>query len=106
MEIGIGSVAVVTGGASGIGAAMARAFASTGTAVVLADVEQDALREAAAGIDGEVLTVVTDVSDAAAVERLADEAFAWKGAVHVLCNNAGVSTCNPIAAQTLDGWPL
>ena len=104
MDVQDGSVAVVTGGGSGIGAALGRSFAAAGCAVVLADVEAGALDEAAAGIEGDVKTVVTDVSDAGAVERLADEAFGWKGAVQILCNNAGVSTFNPIVAQTLDDW--
>ena len=99
-----GTVAVVTGGASGIGAALGQAFARQGCSVVLADVEAGALDKSAAAIDGEVLTVVTDVSDAASVENLAAEAFDRFGAVHVVCNNAGVSTFNAIADQTLDDW--
>jgi NAD(P)-dependent dehydrogenase (short-subunit alcohol dehydrogenase family) len=99
-----GKVAVVTGGASGIGAALGRAFAAQGCAVVLADVEQEALDSCAGAIDGEVLPVVTDVSDAAAVDRLADRAYERFGAVHVVCNNAGVSTFNPVVDQTLDDW--
>jgi len=99
-----GKVAVVTGGASGIGAALGRAFADQGCAVVLADVEEGALAASARGIDGDVLTVVTDVSDATAVDRLADEAFQRFGAVHVVCNNAGVSTFNAVGDQTLDDW--
>src|SRR5204862_1491418 len=79
-------------------------FAREGCSVVLADVEAGALAESAAAIDGEVLTVVTDVSDAASVENLAAEAFDRFGAVHVVCNNAGVSTFNAIADQTLDDW--
>jgi NAD(P)-dependent dehydrogenase (short-subunit alcohol dehydrogenase family) len=58
----------------------------------------------AKSIGGDVLTVVTDVSDAGSVEHLADAAFDRFGAVHVLCNNAGVSTFNPLIAQTLDDW--
>lgn len=104
MEIGTGTVAVVTGGGSGIGAALGRAFAAAGCDVVLADVEAGALEASAAAIDGDVLTVVTDVSDAAAVERLADAAFDRFGAVHIVCNNAGVSTFNPVQAQTLADW--
>ena len=104
MEIGTGSVAVVTGGASGIGAALGRAFAAAGCAVVLADVEGGALEATAAAIDGDVRTVVTDVADAAAVEHLAAQAYEWFGAVHVVCNNAGVSTFNPVTAQTLEDW--
>ena len=104
MEITRDSVAVVTGAASGIGAALGRAFAGAGCAVVLADVEGGALDAVAETIEGEVLTVVTDVSDPAAVDHLADEAFGRFGAVHILCNNAGVSTFNPLVAQTLDDW--
>ena len=104
MELGDGTVAVVTGAGSGIGAALGHAFAAAGCAVVLADVDAGALASVASSIGGDPLTVVTDVSDAAALEHLADEAFGRHGAVHVLCNNAGVSTFNPIAAQTLDDW--
>jgi len=104
MDLGRGSVAVVTGAASGIGAALGRAFGAAGCRVVLADIDADELATVAGTIDGDVLTVSTDVSDAAAVEHLADEAFARFGAVHVVCNNAGVSTFNPVAAQTLDDW--
>jgi NAD(P)-dependent dehydrogenase (short-subunit alcohol dehydrogenase family) len=104
MELNSGSVAVVTGAASGIGAALARAFAASGCAVVLADVEADALAAVADSVDADALAVVTDVSDAVAVEHLADEAFARFGAVDVLCNNAGVSTFNPLIGQTLDDW--
>jgi NAD(P)-dependent dehydrogenase (short-subunit alcohol dehydrogenase family) len=104
MELTDGSVAVVTGAASGIGTALARAFAAAGCSVVLADVDGAALDAVAGEIDGDVLPVVTDVSDAAAVEQLAESAFQRFGAVDVLCNNAGVSTFNPISAQTLDDW--
>ena len=98
------SVAVVTGAASGIGAALAQSFAAAGCAIALADVDADSLAAVAQGIDADVLAVVTDVSDAAAVESLAEEAFARFGGVDVLCNNAGVSTFNPVIAQTLDDW--
>jgi NAD(P)-dependent dehydrogenase (short-subunit alcohol dehydrogenase family) len=104
MEIGTGTVAVVTGAASGIGAALTSRFADAGCAVVVADVDGDDLALLAKSIDAEVFPVVTDVSDAAAVERLADAAFDRFGAVHIVCNNAGVSTFNPLAAQTLDDW--
>ena len=104
MELTGESVAVVTGAASGIGAALGQAFAAAGCAVVLADVEADALAAVAGSIEGDVVAVVTDVSDAAAVERLADEAFARFGGVHVLCNNAGVSTFNLLIDQTLHDW--
>ena len=104
MELSNGSVAVVTGAASGIGAALGRAFAAAGCSVVLADVDAVALDAVAATMEGEVLTVVTDVSVAADLEHLAEAAFDRFGAVHVLCNNAGVSTFNPVVAQSLDDW--
>ena len=86
-------VAVVTGAASGIGFGLASAFASVGMKVVLADVEEPALGDAVAKLEAvgaEVIGVHTDVSDAAQVQALADEAVDRFGAVHVLCNNAGV----------------
>jgi NAD(P)-dependent dehydrogenase (short-subunit alcohol dehydrogenase family) len=88
-----GKVAVVTGGASGIGRAMGERFARDGMKVVLADVEQPALDATAAELQAEgldVTGVVTDVSDFASVEALRDAALAAHGAVHLLCNNAGV----------------
>jgi NAD(P)-dependent dehydrogenase (short-subunit alcohol dehydrogenase family) len=104
MELSNGSVAVVTGAASGIGAALGRAFAAAGCSVVLADVDAVALDAVAATMEGEVLAVVTDVSVAADLEHLAEAAFIRFGSVHVLCNNAGVSTFNPVIAQSLDDW--
>jgi NAD(P)-dependent dehydrogenase (short-subunit alcohol dehydrogenase family) len=88
-----GKVAVVTGGASGIGLAMATRFAQEGMKVVLGDVEEPALQAAVTRLrqqEFEVHGVVTDVSDAASVENLAREAIERFGKVHVLCNNAGI----------------
>jgi NAD(P)-dependent dehydrogenase (short-subunit alcohol dehydrogenase family) len=88
-----GRVAVVTGAASGIGQGLSARFAAEGMHVVMADVEEPALATAAAGLAGtgaSVLPVVTDVSDRAAVEALRDAALSAFGAVHVVCNNAGV----------------
>jgi NAD(P)-dependent dehydrogenase (short-subunit alcohol dehydrogenase family) len=88
-----GRVAVVTGGASGIGLALGARFVAEGMKVVLADVEAEALEEATGKLraDGaDVSSVVTDVTDAEAVQALADEVMARHGAVHVICNNAGV----------------
>ena len=91
--IGQGRVAVVTGAASGIGQGLSERFAAEGMHVVMADVEEPALSKAAAELaetGASVLPVVTDVSDRAAVEALRDKALSAFGAVHVVCNNAGV----------------
>jgi NAD(P)-dependent dehydrogenase (short-subunit alcohol dehydrogenase family) len=88
-----GRVAVVTGAASGIGLGLCQRFAAEGMRVVMADVEEPALTEACAtlaGQGGTVLAVPTDVSSAEQVTALRQAAIAEFGAVHVLCNNAGV----------------
>jgi NAD(P)-dependent dehydrogenase (short-subunit alcohol dehydrogenase family) len=90
-----GRVAVVTGGASGIGFAMGERFGREGMKVVLADVEQLALEPAVEELRGrgvEATGVITDVSRYESVVALADAAFEEFGAVHVLCNNAGVGS--------------
>lgn len=86
-----GKVAVVTGAASGIGRALAVRFAAEGMSLMLADVDPGGLAETArlAG-DTKVLTQIADVSDEESVRHLADRAFGELGAVHLLCNNAGV----------------
>lgn len=102
-----GHVAVVTGAASGIGAALASAFGAAGGRVVLADVEASALGRAEAALRGagvETLAVATDVADPDAVARLARETIERFGRVDVVCNNAGVSTFNALADQTLADW--
>src|SRR5580700_2217664 len=88
-----GRVAVVTGAASGIGFGLCERFAAEGMRVVMADVEEPALRDAARRLSGQgsaVLPVLTDVSRPEQVDALRDEAVRAFGAVHVLCNNAGV----------------
>jgi NAD(P)-dependent dehydrogenase (short-subunit alcohol dehydrogenase family) len=107
MEQFRGRVAVVTGAASGIGRGMADAFVAAGMQVVLADVQQDALGHAEkelldAGAD--VLAVPTDVADPDAVAGLRDAALDRFGAVHVLCNNAGVGGFARVETLTLDHW--
>jgi NAD(P)-dependent dehydrogenase (short-subunit alcohol dehydrogenase family) len=107
MELTAGKVAVVTGAASGIGLALAERFARDGLDVVLADVEQPALRAASekiAGLGAKPLTVPTDVSDEAAVHALAAAAVDRFGAVHVVCNNAGVSSLADPWFGPLSAW--
>ncbi len=88
-----GKVAVVTGGASGIGAALVRQLLAQGTKVVIADVEQPALDRVTAELEGkgEFSGVVCDVSDPESVEALADAVYERHGACHLLFNNAGVA---------------
>jgi NAD(P)-dependent dehydrogenase (short-subunit alcohol dehydrogenase family) len=91
-----GKVAVVTGGASGIGLALARRFAAEGMRVVLADVAEEALTTAAKTLaedhgDDKVAAVPTDVRDPDAVDALADATFERFGTAHIVCNNAGVA---------------
>ncbi len=88
-----GRVAVVTGAASGVGRALARALLGEGMKLVLADVEEPALQATAdeLGALGEVSSLVTDVRRFEALEALADHTWAAFGGCHLLCNNAGVS---------------
>ena len=102
-----GKVAVVTGGASGIGLAMATRFAAEGMRLVLADIEEDVLEEAAAGLretGAEVLTVQTDCGDAASMDNLAEESLAHYGSVHVVCNNAGVGARGTMWELGVNDW--
>jgi len=84
-----GKVAVVTGAASGIGAAMVRRFAAEGMAVIGADIDLDGARRTLDGL-ADTLALPVDVADPDAVQALADEVFARHGRVDLLCNNAGV----------------
>ena len=97
-----GTTAVVTGGASGIGRGLARAFLDAGCSVVLADVDETALAATARELG--VLGVRTDVTDPDSVAALADRAVAEYGEVHVVCNNAGVGPFGPVARLALEDW--
>lgn len=100
-------VAVITGGASGIGLAVARRFAADGATVVLADIEADTLAAAVdelAAAGARATGIHTDVTDPASFEALRDETLSLYGAVHVLCNNAGVAAGGPAWEISLDVW--
>jgi NAD(P)-dependent dehydrogenase (short-subunit alcohol dehydrogenase family) len=100
-------VAVVTGGASGIGRSLALRFAGEGMRVVVADVDAAALattERALAARGTEVLAVRTDVSQPGDVDALARRTLERFGAVHVLCNNAGVSLGGPMWEHSLADW--
>ncbi len=100
-------VAVITGGASGLGLAMAKRFAAEGMKLVLADIEEDALRRVEQDFRKAKIPVVgirTDVSRAQDIERLAEKALATFGGVHLLCNNAGVAPGGTVWEHTLADW--
>jgi NAD(P)-dependent dehydrogenase (short-subunit alcohol dehydrogenase family) len=100
-------VAVVTGGGSGIGAALARALAAQAMDVVVADVEMAGAEQVAgevraAGRRG--LAVQVDVSQRESVEALAERCYRELGGCHLLCNNAGVFVVGTIQSRTAQDW--
>jgi NAD(P)-dependent dehydrogenase (short-subunit alcohol dehydrogenase family) len=107
-----GKVAVITGGGSGIGASLARACAAAGMKVVVADVNGERAEAVAAelstgnaaGPAGSAIAQAVDVSDAAQVDALAGLAFDTFGAVHLLCNNAGVSPAGKVWEFSTEEW--
>src|SRR3954453_6260602 len=102
-----GKVAVVTGGASGIGRALAETFAGEGMQIVLADVQPEPLARVERALrdrGARVLAVQTDVSQAADVEALAAKTLEAFGAVHVVCNNAGVAVGKTTWEHTVADW--
>lgn len=99
-----GQTAIVTGAAKGIGAAVARDLAAQGARVVLSDLDEPALREAAAAIPG-ALAIRTDTSDPAQVEAMVAFAVRETGGLHLLVNNAGIGGPSaPTGEYPLDGW--
>jgi len=102
-----GKVAVVTGGAGGLGRAMAMHFAREGMHVALADIDQASLDVTAAELRAlgvEAIGIRTDVSKAAEVDALAARVVAELGGVHVVCNNAGISPLGAAWENTLADW--
>ena len=107
MEQLSGKVAVITGAGSGIGRALARAFGSEGMRVMVADIDPLGLDGTAAELRDaghEVGVRVTDVGDGAEIEALAKATLDAFGAVHLVCNNAGVGAGGPVAGFDVDQW--
>jgi NAD(P)-dependent dehydrogenase (short-subunit alcohol dehydrogenase family) len=102
-----GTVAVITGGASGIGRATALELARRGADVVIADLHEARMAEVRSEIEGlgrRVLTVRCDVAQDADVERLRDEALAVRGHVDIVMNNAGVAMLGPPEGLSMEEW--
>jgi NAD(P)-dependent dehydrogenase (short-subunit alcohol dehydrogenase family) len=103
-----GKVAIVTGGGSGIGEAIAQELSARGAKVVVADVEQTAADRVATALNhtgGSAISVHVDVADAASVERMVEAAVSTFGALHLAVNNAGIGGPQAnIADYPLDGW--
>lgn len=109
MRIEAGQVAVITGGASGIGFGLAQALASRGVHLVISDIRASALDAAAellkSDASGAVLGVETDVADPRSVDRLAERTMEHYGRVDLVCNNAGVVCAGaPMWDQSLETW--
>jgi NAD(P)-dependent dehydrogenase (short-subunit alcohol dehydrogenase family) len=99
-----GRVALITGGASGLGLASARRLLAEGARVVLADLNTDALARAAAQLGSEVTTHTLDVGDAAQVQAAVDAAAARYGRIDILVNSAGVSHQGSVLDNPLPAW--
>jgi NAD(P)-dependent dehydrogenase (short-subunit alcohol dehydrogenase family) len=102
-----GKTAFVTGGASGIGLALGRAFAQAGMKVMLADIERAALDSAIASLREfapDISGIYCDVADPDSVERAARATFAAFGSVHIVCNNAGLAAGGGIDTISIESW--
>ncbi len=102
-----GKVAVITGAGSGFGREFARRGADLGMKLVLADIQEDSLAEAASELEAagaEVLSRKVDVSDGAQIDALAAATLERFGAVHVLFNNAGIGAAGLIWENTIQDW--
>jgi NADP-dependent 3-hydroxy acid dehydrogenase YdfG len=103
----VGKVAFVTGGASGIGLAMARSFSAAGMKVAITDIEEAALdrvQDEFAESGAEVIHLKLDVTDRDAMEQAARETEAAFGKIHVVCNNAGVAVGGRVDAMDYNDW--
>lgn len=106
-----GKTAIVTGGARGIGLAVARKLAAGGATLVLVDVLAEALKAAADGLGaggggGQVLTYVVDVTNEEAVEKMIDEVAEKTGRIDILVNNAGITRDDLLLRMDAKEWDL
>ncbi|MFP6794434.1 MAG: SDR family NAD(P)-dependent oxidoreductase, partial [Pseudomonadales bacterium] len=102
-----GKVAFITGGASGLGLAMAHSFTGAGMKVAIADVEDsalDAAKQAFSDTNSEVITMKVDVTDRDAMADARKQTLDTFGKVHVLCNNAGVALNGNIGEMSYKDW--
>jgi NAD(P)-dependent dehydrogenase (short-subunit alcohol dehydrogenase family) len=101
-----GKVAFITGGASGIGLGIARAFANAGMKIVIADIRQDHLDQAKIAFDkdAEMHAIKLDITDREVFAAALEESKRTFGNVHVLCNNAGIGLGGPLKLATYDDW--
>jgi len=106
MEDLMDRVVVITGGASGVGRGMAEAFSRAGAQLVLTDIHDARLKETSTALDRgkDVLTVRADVRDRQQLEAVADQAYTTFGAIHILCNNAGVASNGLVWEQSADDF--
>lgn len=96
--------AVITGGASGIGAGIGRALAARDCRLVVADIEGERAEQVAAELDTDAIGVACDVTDPGSLGAVAEAATEAFGPVHVLCNNAGVGVATPLTDIDHDTW--
>jgi 2-hydroxycyclohexanecarboxyl-CoA dehydrogenase len=99
-----GRVALVTGAARGIGAAIAHRLAADGATVIVADLDGDAAKASAASLEGKAIGLGVDVSSATSVRAAFDEAAAAIGPPEILVNNAGIDVIKPFVDSTEDEW--
>ncbi|MFX1590983.1 MAG: SDR family NAD(P)-dependent oxidoreductase [Promethearchaeota archaeon] len=104
-----GKVAVITGGASGIGFAMAKAFANKGMKVVIADINERSLKRSSRKLEkigADILALNINVSDPKQVEKLSNTVYEKYGKVNILCNNAGTGGSGPAHLLEIGDWDL
>jgi NAD(P)-dependent dehydrogenase (short-subunit alcohol dehydrogenase family) len=99
-----GLVALITGAASGMGAAYARGFAAEGATVVVADLDLAGAERVAAELPGKATAVGVDVAEVASVRAMVDQAVAFGGTLDVLVNNAGIGIAKPLLEYTEADW--